>query len=205
MLRVTGVSKRYGSESVLTDVSLTLPAGGVMALTGPNGAGKSTLLDCLSGATPMDAGTVEIFGRPSHPSSAEHWLAVYGILNDFTWLPGLTVIDHLMLLAPSPPGASVQAALDAFGVPDLGGHRPTALSSGQRRRVALASARVRPWSVLLLDEPEAHLDRAGVEMLARELLALLTPERCILLSSHDPVLLKALDCPQVRLTGRVNR
>jgi len=101
-LRVSGLTKRYDGEAILTGVSFTVPAGGVLALTGPNGAGKSTLLSCLAGAAPMDAGAVEILGQPSHPSSAEHWQRVYGILDDFTWLPGLTVTDHLMLLAPRP-------------------------------------------------------------------------------------------------------
>ncbi len=203
MLRVTGLSKRYDSRLVLSDVTFEVPAAGIVALTGPNGVGKSTLLNCLSGGTAMDSGEVEILGRPSQPSSAEHWQAVYGVLNDFTWLPGLTVNDHLMLLAPKP--AQVQAALAAFGVPDVGDHKPTALSSGQRQRVALASARVRPWQVLLLDEPEAHLDRSGVETLGRELLGMLGPQRCIVLSSHDPALVQALGCPQVRLGGKVTQ
>ncbi|GAA3641458.1 ATP-binding cassette domain-containing protein [Kineosporia mesophila] len=204
MLRVTGLNKSYGSRTVLSDVTFEVPAGGIAALVGPNGAGKSTLLDCLAGAAPMDSGTVEILGRPSQPSSAGHWQSVYGVLNDFTWLPGLTVTDHLMLLQPR-PAHDVRAALAAFGVPDVGDHKPTALSSGQRQRVALATARVRPWHVLLLDEPEAHLDVAGVGVLARELLAMLTPERCILLSTHDSSLLRALDCPQISLAGEVVR
>lgn len=205
MLRVSGLSKRYGSQTVLSDVGFEVPAGGVVALTGPNGAGKSTLLDCLSGGSPMDSGRVEIFGRVSEPSSAQHWRSVYGVLNDFTWLSGLTVTDHLMLLAPKPSLEAVRAALAAFGVLGVGDRKPTALSSGQRQRVALATARVRPWDVLLLDEPEAHLDQAGVAALARELLGMLTPERCILLSTHDAALLQALGCEQIRLTEAVVR
>lgn len=78
------------------------------------------------------------------------------------------------------------------------------MSSGQRQRVALATARIRPWNVLLLDEPEAHLDRVGVETLAGELLDMADPSRCVVLSSHDHALVQALGCPRLELTGAVH-
>lgn len=202
-LRVAGLTKSYGASPVLADVSFDVPGGGITALTGPNGVGKSTLLDCVAGSAPFDEGTVEVFGRLSRPSSAEHWRAVHGVLDDFTWLPGLSVLDHLMLLSPEPSPDAVRSALRAFGVAGAEHRRPAALSSGQRQRVALATARVRPWRVLLLDEPEAHLDTDGVKTLARELRSLLTPDRCVLLSTHDSMLVDALGCVRVELTRAV--
>jgi ABC-2 type transport system ATP-binding protein len=200
-LRATGVNKAYGKTPVLTDVSLEVAAGEVAVVVGPNGAGKSTLLNCLAGARRMDSGTVEVFGELSDPTSPVHWASVYGVLDDFSWLPGLSVLDHLMLLSPDGDVRVVEAAPDAFEIGAVRDHKPVALSSGQRQRVALATTRVRPWRVLLLDEPEAHLDVDGAELLARELRNLQSPERCILLSTHAPGLRERLACPEIRLAG----
>jgi ABC-2 type transport system ATP-binding protein len=204
-LRATGVSKAYGKIPILTNVDVELAAGDMAVLVGPNGVGKSTLLNCLAGAGRMDSGTVEVFGQVSDPTSPQHWVQVYGVLDDFCWLPGLSVLDHLMLLSPGGDVRVVEAALETFEISAVRNHKPVVLSSGQRQRVALATTWVRPWRVLLLDEPEAHLDVDGTDLLVRELRNLLAPERCILLSTHAPGLRDRLGCPEIRLASDLVR
>jgi len=160
LLAVRGLSKAFGEHQVLAGLDLSFAAGSVTALTGPNGSGKSTLLRCLAGATPVDRGDVLLDGAVCDPTSPEHWGAVLGILDDHAWLPGLTVRDHLLLV-----GDDVDHALDRIGLAGLGDRRAPSLSSGQRQRAALAITLVRPWRVLLLDEPERHLDDEGVDLL----------------------------------------
>ncbi|WP_157987969.1 ABC transporter ATP-binding protein [Jiangella endophytica] len=200
VLSAAGLRKTYGELVVVDDLTFDVPGGGVVALVGPNGAGKSTLLECLAGAAPLDAGAIAVGGVRSDPSSAAHWRQVFGILDDFTWLPDLTVADHLVLMSGDRGAEAVDAALERFGVAGQRDRLPESLSAGQRRRAALAAARVRPWRVLLLDEPEQHLDADGIDLLADELVSMATPDRCILLSSHAAGLVDRLGCPVLDLT-----
>ncbi|WP_159029877.1 ABC transporter ATP-binding protein [Streptomyces marincola] len=199
LLRARGLRKAFGGTPVFEDFGLDVAGGDIVALVGPNGAGKSTLLACLAGAAPLDEGTIAIAGEPSDPSSAAHWKAVFGVLDDFTWLPDLTIADHLTLMSPERAARPVRAALDTFGIAGLADRLPASLSAGQRQRAALATALVRPWRVLLLDEPEQHLDARGVDGLADRLAALAGPDRCVLLSTHAPALLARLGCRSVAL------
>jgi ABC-2 type transport system ATP-binding protein len=202
VLEVVDLAKSYGPTSVIEGLTLAVGGGVVVALVGPNGSGKSTLLECLAGAVSFDRGLVRVLGRLSDPSSAAHWKAVYGVLDDFTWLPDLTVADHLMLMSPDGDERRVAEALQRFGVGRFGGRDPSSLSAGQRQRVALATALVRPWHVLLLDEPERHLDQAGVQVLARELVAMATTQRCVVLASHSGDLVTRLGCRVVDLAAQ---
>lgn len=159
-LAARGLLKVFGDRRVLDGFSCAFAAGSVTALVGPNGAGKSTLLRCLAGATPVDAGEILLDGAVCDPTTTEHWRVVLGVLDDHAWLPGLTLRDHLALV-----GDAVDPVLERVGLAGFGDRRPGSLSSGQRQRAALALALVRPWRVLLLDEPERHLDESGVDLL----------------------------------------
>lgn len=199
VLQAVDLSKAYLGRPVFAQFDLEVGSGDIVVLVGPNGAGKSTLLGCLAGAASLDEGTVTISGRTSEPSSANHWRSVYGILDDFTWLPDLTVTDHLMLMSQDRNPDAAHHALESFGVAQIRDRMPESLSSGQRQRAALATIHVRPWQVLLLDEPERHLDTFGVETLATQLTSIATPERCIILSSHSSDLVDQLNCQVISL------
>lgn len=199
VLRAVDLGKAYRDTPVFKHLDLEFGSGDIVALVGPNGAGKSTLLGCLAGAAPLDEGSVTILGKASDPSSVDHWRSVYGVLDDFTWLPDLTIADHLMLMSTNRDADTVLRALESFGVAQIRNRMPESLSSGQRQRTALATAHVRPWQVLLLDEPERHLDTVGVETLARELASMATRGRCIMLSSHSSDLVAQLGCRVINL------
>jgi ABC-2 type transport system ATP-binding protein len=160
----------YGAFVVLDDVDLTAAEGEIVAVTGVNGVGKSTLLACVAGLHRASAGTVTVLGSPPRDDAA-FWRAVALVADAPTWYPGLTVREHLELvrLTHSPVrGWCLRAdeVIDAFGLAPRADAMPLDLSSGQRQRLALAAALVRPSRLLLLDEPEQSLDAGFRQELA---------------------------------------
>ncbi len=189
-LAARGLVKAFGEHRVLDRFDASFAAGSATALTGPNGSGKSTLLRCLAGAAPIDAGDVLLDGDVCDTSAPDHWRAVLSILDDHAWLPGLTVRDHLLLV-----GDDVDHALDRVGLTGLGDRRAESLSSGQRQRAALAITLVRPWRVLLLDEPERHLDAAGIDLLVD--LAAQWGDRTLVFATHSEDLVRRTGAARV--------
>lgn len=181
---------------VLDDVDVRLQRGEMVAVVGPNGSGKSTLLGGLAGRLRLDAGEVRRRGAPSPVTSREHARAVHALLGDTAWLPDLTVLDHLLLLSGRSGREASEVCLDALaqvGGAPLAERLPDTLSSGQRQRAVLATAWVRPWEVLLLDEPERHLDPEAVRELPGRLRALMGADRAILVATHSAEVRAAAD------------
>ena len=178
----------YGSTPVLTGVDLLVPAGSGVCVTGENGIGKSTLLRCVAGLQQPDEGDILVFGG-TPGSTPEFWRAVVTTVEPPTWYPGLTTREHAELVCRAhgqdPVAAGIDEALDRFG---LAGHRdaiPPSLSSGQKQRLTLAIALLRPSSLLILDEPEQRLDRDGRLLVAELLAEYLKTGGSILMASHD--------------------
>jgi ABC-type multidrug transport system ATPase subunit len=115
---------------------------------------------------------------------------VVAVLDDDAFFPSLTGREHLLLTARGHgvPGAAavVDAEVAAFGLADRADALPSALSSGQRRRLALAAAFVRPARLVVLDEPERRLDAGMRHRLAERLAAVRDAGVAVLLASHDP-------------------
>lgn len=191
-----GLTRRYGRHVVFHDLDVLCPPGRVLVVRGRNGCGKSTLLRCLQGTEPLDAGTVHLDGEAVDTGDPAYWGRVHGVLDDHTWLPGLSVADHLRLLDPR---CDLRAALGAFGVHHLADRHATSLSAGQRQRAALATALVRPWRVLLLDEPERRLDDEGVARTARMLAGFAERRRTVVVATHSHALLRALPAHVLQL------
>ena len=99
LLTMTGISKRFGATQALADVSLSVPAGRVLALIGENGAGKSTLMKVLSGAHGPDSGSMLLAGRPYAPSGPHdaRLAGVSMIYQELNLAPDLSVEDNIML------------------------------------------------------------------------------------------------------------
>jgi ABC-2 type transport system ATP-binding protein len=187
-IEVSGLSVSYGSTPVLVDVALTVPVGAGVCVTGENGIGKSTLLRCVASLQRPDAGEIEVFGGPSG-ATPEFWRAVVTTVEPPTWYPGLTVREHAELVCRAhgqdPAAAGVDEALARFGLTGHADAIPPSLSSGQKQRLTLALALLRPSRLLILDEPEQRLDpegRASVAALLRDYLA---DGGTILMASHD--------------------
>ncbi len=196
LLQVTGLNRRFGPVEVLREVSLELRGGQAMAVIGPNGSGKSTLLQCVVGNQRPDEGTVTLDGEPlrEQDPSVRARLAVVDEGTEF--FPALTVAEHLGLLAAvhevDDAEQVVQALLAEVGLTAQRNQVPPTLSSGQRRRLALAAGFVRPWSLLVLDEPEQRLDREGIGWLTDRLNAAKAAGGAILFASHHTGLIDAV-------------
>jgi ABC-2 type transport system ATP-binding protein len=196
LLTATGLLVGYGGTPVCAAVDLALAAGRALAVVGPNGAGKSTLLRTLAGLLPPLAGEVRLAGSPVDEREAGFRRDVAAVLDDDAFFAALTGREHLLLTARghgvADPEDVVAGEVDAFGLADRIDALPSALSSGQRRRLALAAAFVRPARLLLLDEPERRLDTGMRTRLAARLAARRDAGGAVLFASHDPALVDAV-------------
>lgn len=199
-----GICKSFGGRRILVDVSMRAAPGEVLALVGPNGAGKTTLLRILVGSEEPDSGTVTLDGVPFDERDPAVRRRVATVLDDLAWFPDLTAWEHLDLLARAHGDDEddvVDDALAAVRLSHVADQVPTTLSSGQRRRLGLATTLVRPFDLLFLDEPEQRLDEAGRAWLALYLKALADDGRTVVLASHDPALVEACGGRVVEIPG----
>jgi len=194
-LVVRGLSKSYAGRRILHDVELEARAGEIVALVGGNGAGKTTLLRCLVGTETPDDGEVLLDGRPYDERDPAVRRRVATVLDDLAWFPDLTAWEHLDLLARAHGDDTndtiVDDALTALRLDHVGDQVPGTLSSGQRRRLGLATTLVRPFDLVVLDEPEQRLDEAGRAWLAGYLAEATARGATVVMASHDATLVQA--------------
>ncbi|WP_082556623.1 thiol reductant ABC exporter subunit CydC [Modestobacter sp. Leaf380] len=197
-LVLTDLSVAYPGRSVpaLPATSLTVRPGELVALTGPSGSGKSTLLAAVAGALPPVAevtGTVTgvpaaLAYAPQHPRTVGDTVA-----EELRRHAGIDPADPLDAIVVE---GLVVDALARVGAGALAGRRCTALSPGELQRVAVARALLRVArgaSLLLLDEPTAHLDAAAAALVA-EALQSLRGAVTVVVVTHDPALAALADC-----------
>ncbi len=203
VLKVTNLTKKYGEAVIVERFSLEVSAGEAVALTGRNGAGKSTILRCIVGADKPTEGTVEVLGEKMRESNPEMRRAVATVIDDLDFFPDLSVVEHLDLLARAhgleDADALVDEVLEQVQLVPQSGQPPGTLSSGQRRRLALATAFVRPRQLLVLDEPEQRLDTEGLAWLGRRLKEEKDAGLAIVMASHEPSLVEAVGARIVRV------
>lgn len=206
VLKVTDLHKAFGPVVIVDGFNLEVAAGQAVALTGRNGAGKSTVLRCLVGADRPDEGTIEVNGTRVSETNPEIRRDVAAVIDDLDFFPDLSVVEHLDLLARAHgiPAAeeAVDEVLHEVQLVPQSGQLPGTLSSGQLRRLALATAFIRPRKLLVLDEPEQRLDVEGVRWLAARLVAERQRGLAIVLASHDPMLVETVATRVVRLGDR---
>ena len=197
---------------VCPPVSFTVGPGEALAVVGVNGSGKSTVLRTVLGQIPALGGQVRLDGHAVDPRTARHRAAVAHDLGDEVFLPGLCAAEHLELTAlghgVADPGAAAADLLEEMGLTARARARPAALSSGQRRRLLLAAALVRPRELLVLDEPESRLDTSARHRMADRLADEREAGGAVLFASHDPATVQlaatavlVLGDEEVRLTG----
>jgi ABC-2 type transport system ATP-binding protein len=184
-VEVRGLTKHFGSNVAVDDVSFDLPTGRVVGFLGPNGAGKSTTLRMIIGLTAPTAGTATIFGTPFHDLD-DPARTVGTIVDGVGYHPGRKAIEELRVsaLAAGIERDRCDEVLELVGLGDVGSKRVGQFSLGMRQRLGIAQALLGDPKVLLLDEPANGLDPEGIHWV-RSLLRYLADEgRAILVSSH---------------------
>jgi multiple sugar transport system ATP-binding protein len=162
-LRLTGVSKSYGSVKALDSLSFDVPEGSFFVLFGPSAAGKTTTLRTIAGLVQPDAGQVEIFGQDvtTAPIAGR---GVSMVFQSFALYPHLTVRDNFAypLREEKVPRDEIDRRVTETAAMLKLSHRldrkPNTLSGGEQQRVALGRSLIRRPKVLLLDEPLTNLD-----------------------------------------------
>ena len=177
LLRIEGVSKKFGSFRAVDRLSLDIKAGEFFALLGPSGCGKTTLLRMLAGFETPDEGRILLGGRDIAPV-LPHERPVNMMFQNYALFPHLSVRDNIAFglkragMARAAIDTRVGEMVALVKLEGLEKRRPDQLSGGQKQRVALARSLARRPKVLLLDEPLAALDKKLRESTQLELMEL---------------------------------
>lgn len=203
VVRLQGVSRRFGRTQALRDISLTVQKGEILGLIGRSGAGKSTLIRCLNGLEQPDEGVIEIEGRKITGLSEKQLQSVRSrvgmVFQHFNLLTAKTVAQNVALPLKIAGLDKVQRAqrvaelLELVGLADKAQHYPAALSGGQKQRVGIARALAASPALLLCDEATSALDPETT----RSILALLKSLNqklgiTILLITHEMEVIKSV-------------
>jgi ABC-type Mn2+/Zn2+ transport system ATPase subunit len=190
---VDHVSAGYGNRPALTDVSLSIRQGSLLAVIGPNGAGKSTLLKLIAGLIRPWSGTLDVLGGP--PGSGARRIAYLPQAEVVDWEFPVTVGEVVMMgrygrlgIGRSPgreDALQVEAALATVGMADSTNRQIGALSGGQRRRVFLARAIAAQPELYLLDEPVTGVDARTQEDLMDVLEREARAGKTVVATTHD--------------------
>ncbi len=219
VLKVSGVSKRFGGLQALSDVGITIERGQVYGLIGPNGAGKTTFFNVLTGLYTPDSGSFELGGKPYKPT-AVHEVAKAGIARTFQNIrlfAEMTALENVMVgrhirthsgvfgaifrssgfkQEEARIAARAQELLDYVGVGHFAPYKARTLSYGNQRRLEIARALATAPQLIALDEPAAGMN-ATEKVQLRELIDRIRKDnRTILLIEHDVKLVMGL-CDRV--------
>ncbi|HEX6706730.1 MAG TPA: ABC transporter ATP-binding protein [Albitalea sp.] len=219
ILKVSGVSKRFGGLQALSDVGITILPGQVYGLIGPNGAGKTTFFNVLTGLYTPDSGSFELGGKPYKPT-AVHEVAKAGIARTFQNIrlfAEMTALENVMVGRHIRSGSGLlgavfrtpgfkkeeaeiskraQELLDYVGIGRYTEFKARTLSYGDQRRLEIARALATDPKLIALDEPAAGMN-ATEKVVLRELIDRIRKDgRTILLIEHDVKLVMGL-CDRV--------
>lgn len=203
-IELRGLRRDYGDRAALAGVDLSLREGESLLVLGPNGSGKTTLLRVLATLLRPSGGDVAVFGA-SLPRDAWKVRGRIGLLGhdallyrDLSGRENLRFHARLHGLAPEAAEARIAELLTATGMERRGDDRVVELSAGMRQRLAVCRCLLHEPDLLLLDEPESHLDAEGRE-LAGQLIGP-APRRTRVVVSHDPERFRA-EADQVLTLG----
>jgi len=166
LLELDDVSKSFGDEQVLRDVSFGMDPADVEVIIGPSGSGKSTLLRCVNRLTDIDSGAISLDGEPVHAMDVDVLRRRVGmVFQDFNLFAHRTARGNVTLGLRKVRGMSTEEArsvadehLDRVGLADQAESYPAELSGGQKQRVGIARALAMEPELLLFDEPTSALD-----------------------------------------------
>ncbi|MFO7723380.1 MAG: gliding motility-associated ABC transporter ATP-binding subunit GldA [Bacteroidales bacterium] len=187
-IEVIGVSKLYGEQKALDDVSMKLENGEIAGLLGPNGAGKSTLMKIITCFIPPDSGSVSVSGYDILEDAMEVRKSVGYLPEHNPLYLDMYVHEFLQFIAglhklPGNRKKRVQEMIEMTGLQFEQHKKIGALSKGFRQRVGLAQAMIHDPEVLILDEPTSGLDPNQLVEI-RNLIKAMGKEKTVLFSTH---------------------
>ena len=185
---VSKVTKYYGTQKALNDISFSIPAGEIVGFIGPNGAGKSTMMKIITGFFPADRGEVTVCGLPCGPSAREVRQLIGYLPENNPLYPEMYVREYLSWVADlfslgSRGREAVTSVIERTGLTREQGKKIGALSKGYRQRVGLAQALIHDPQVLILDEATTGLDPNQIIEI-RNLISEEGREKTVMLSTH---------------------
>lgn len=187
-IRTERLTKRYGTVSVVQDVSLSVQQGEVYGFLGLNGAGKTTTIRTLLGMIKPTSGDVFLFGQRVSESGSRLWNRVGYMVEMPAAYPGFTVRENLLLLAKLrglKPEESVDRVMKELNLDAYADRKAKYLSLGNMQKLGLAKALLHNPDILILDEPTNALDPAGIVEIRELLIRLAKQEgKTVFISSH---------------------
>jgi ABC-type multidrug transport system ATPase subunit len=201
ILAARGLGRRYDGFMALGSFSLELRAGELVALVGPNGAGKTTFLTLAAGLLEPSSGTIAIAGELAGTIPARRALSY--LPDTPVFYEDLSLGEHLAYVAAlhgvADEGARADRLLERLGLEEWEDSLPSEFSHGMRQKASIAIALVRPFSVLLADEPFDGLDPPSREVLFELLAEARQGGAAIVVSTHRPdVIAAASRCVGIR-------
>jgi polar amino acid transport system ATP-binding protein len=181
MVSLRGVAKKFGENTIFSDIDIDVAAGEVMAIVGPSGAGKSTLLRCINLLEEPTGGQITVGGhsfRAGQEATRKEMTALRResgmVFQHFNLFPHMTVLDNVSfaqvrVLKRTREEANKRslALLERVGLADFADSYPARCSGGQQQRTAIARALAMDPEVMLFDEPTSALDpEVGLEVLS---------------------------------------
>jgi polar amino acid transport system ATP-binding protein len=205
MIEVKRVSKSFGSNQVLKDISFDVKEGEVVVLVGPSGSGKSTLLRCINFLEEFQAGQILVDGdavgyagvessrrRQSEAEIASLRTKAGMVFQNYNLFPHKTAIQNVMMgpvlvnkESKAEAHANALALLGKVGLAERANHFPSQLSGGQQQRVAIARALAMRPKVMLFDEVTSALDPELVEEVLKTLRDLSNDGMTMIIVTHE--------------------
>ena len=202
MIEIKDVTKSYGRQKVLQNVSFEIMEGELFGLLGPNGAGKSTLIDILTGIQSMDSGDIFINGKSIKTEKVEIRKHLGLVPQDIALLEELNAVDNLEYfgglygLAGSELKSQIEKLLEVAGLTDKKKEKVKNYSGGMKRRLNIAVAMLHNPSILILDEPTVGVDAQSRQHIFDYIQSLAEQGTTILYTSHYMEEIEAL-CKRV--------
>ena len=202
MIEIKDVTKSYGRQKVLQNVSFEIMEGELFGLLGPNGAGKSTLIDILTGIQSMDSGDIFINGKSIKTDKVEIRKHLGLVPQDIALLEELNAVDNLEYfgglygLAGAELNSQIEKLLEVAGLTDKKKEKVKNYSGGMKRRLNIAVAMLHNPSILILDEPTVGVDAQSRQHIFDYIQSLAEQGTTILYTSHYMEEIEAL-CKRV--------
>jgi ABC-type multidrug transport system ATPase subunit len=195
VLRAEGASKAYADLVALAPLDLSVPPGQTVALIGHNGSGKSTFLRLAAGLLDLSDGTLDIVGAPAGTSDAR--AAVSFLPDEPVLYDDLSVREHLAYVAAlhgvDVDAATIDALIERVELSHRADDLPARFSRGLRQKTSIALGLIRPFELLLVDEPFVGLDATGKEALLEILAELHADGAAVVVATHDPGFVELAD------------